>query len=392
MSEPRIRSVSIELESDHGGSTVVVRNPDSPTQRVFVAGPATGAEVNAALARLGLGAPASLRPAAPLATAPPPSVRLSATPPPVNVSTPPPEAVAGRLESLADRLHALNSAVLRVGSLTLTESVDEAIDAIAELVVAQELSAVARLLTRLDVALGDERAGDETALLLGAIAEVVDVLESGEPPAVFAELGQRASEDVPIGATELVDVGRHRERMHFTTETRLLVELATGILYREHGLPAQLSYGPSGRKLMVDLGSREESGAPERLRIFQYEFRPAASGEELERALGFAEKSLALPRDIRERPLLLAALPRAVFLAPATITVGKGGSITLTDEDGESLSVARGAPGEALLELLSASEEPAALSGALVLGPEGIALSPWAAVLRDPCRVAQLSL
>ena len=258
--------------------------------------------------------------------------------------------------------------------------------------------------------LGIARLGDKTIFVRGAapgelvearfvarrrgydIAEVVDVLESGEPPAVFAELGQRASEDVPIGATELVDVGRHRERMHFTTETRLLVELATGILYREHGLPAQLSYGPSGRKLMVDLGSREESGAPERLRIFQYEFRPAASGEELERALGFAEKSLALPRDIRERPLLLAALPRAVFLAPATITVGKGGSITLTDEDGESLSVARGAPGEALLELLSASEEPAALSGALVLGPEGIALSPWAAVLRDPCRVAQLSL
>ena len=153
--------------------------------------------------------------------------------------------------------------------------------------------------------------------------------------------------------------------------------------------------GEEGERLHVGVAGHERAGGvldAEPL-LEGHRHRPrVGSDRELERALGFAEKSLALPRDIRERPLLLAALPRAVFLAPATITVGKGGSITLTDEDGESLSVARGAPGEALLELLSASEEPAALSGALVLGPEGIALSPWAAVLRDPCRVAQLSL
>ncbi len=402
VSEPRIRSISIEIETDHGGSTVVVRNPDTVNQRVFVAGPASAQDVTQALERVGLAqsgpsGPMSVRPAAPVATPPPPSVRASVTPPPVSV-TPAPDAVGGRQQALPDRLHALCSAVLRVGSRSQTSSVEEAIDAVAELVERQELEAVARLLSRLDMALEDERAIEETTLLLAAIADAVDILRAGEPASLASELSRNPnSSGVPIGATELVDVGRIRERMHITTETRLLVELATGIVYRECGAPSQLSFGPSGRKLVVDSASREESIEPERLRVYQYEFRPAADDEDLERALSFARRSLELPRDLQARPLTLAAVPRAVFLAPSRTAVGKGGTITLHDDDGASLPIAPGSAsgaGEALLELVSTSETLEALSGALVLQTDGIALAPWTAMVRErgKLRVVQLSL
>ena len=141
MSETRIRSISIEIETDHGGSTVVVRNPDTARQRVFVAGPASAQEVTQALDRVGLAhsgpsGPLSVRPAAPVATPPPPSLRTSVTPPPVSI-TPGPESIVGRQQALPDRLHALCSAVLRVGSRSHTSSVEEAIDSVAELVESQ---------------------------------------------------------------------------------------------------------------------------------------------------------------------------------------------------------------------------------------------------------------
>lgn len=392
MTERRIASITIELD----GATVVVRDPFGPSPQVAVAGDAPPAAVERALEQLGLSGspPRSLRTTAiPIAfEAPPPSLRPE-----------PPPASPSRVETLPRALIDLAVATLRAGRSAPTTSVDEAMESLRRHVEDGPLPAIARLLSRLQPALDDARGLEETAVALAAIGRVARSVSAARVLAGDGEALELSGIEKQQGALAdavLIEIGRLRERRPVSWETRLLLDPGTGTRYRECGpLRSGLSLGPPGRTLLVSFGARLASSAPARVQIFHYEYRPAAEPEALERVVEHATRSLAIPEALRTDPLALVATPVAELLRPARVATGKGGSLTLLDDDGRALGVTdAGALGatEALLELVERGDSAVrALAGAFVVGPRGIGFQPWTAIVQlegRPLGVVQLAL
>ncbi|MEZ4224184.1 MAG: hypothetical protein R3B13_24760 [Polyangiaceae bacterium] len=395
MKETRIVSLTLELDSEQGGSSVVVREPFTRQQKVFVAGSASPAEVALALDRLGLGGQMLAAGAAA-----PHSLRPSSLAPGLSDSRGPGSLIPrdlGPAALLAALLDALATAVLRAGLTQESSSWDEALDELVTLVQARELDGVSRLLAVIEHAL-DERNAERTAMALAAVGNAIATLRVGDSALAGELSGDTAAQVQELGTLELVEVGRYRERGALLLETRLLVEPASGELFREVGCVGRgLSQGQPGRKLVVDLGQRLPSTDPPRLVIHQYEMRPRASTTDLQRALAAARRDLSLPPGPRSDPLRLVHSPLPVLLAPERLLLEKGEALTLVDDAGNRLAVlasGTAAPTEALVDLVERGEQPLALVGSLVTDASGIGLLPWTAWLQtdDGPRPFQLSV
>lgn len=438
MTEPRVLSITVELSDEQGGSTIVIRDPFGPARRVYTTGTAQLPEARQVIELLGLSAPLTDSSHPPSVRPPsvrPPSVRSpSSSPPPVSVigATPlsfrvgplsqrpaapslvPPETVEVREETapldltpsalyrepLPATLEALVGSVLRAGRNAQTSTVDEAIAAAKNSLSERALPCIARLLGRLESALAPSAPVEETALVLAAIGCVARRLSSNPDDPTSLELDGSELEAEPMPWCELVEVGRRRERAGVGWETRLLVDLRSGELLREAGVPARgaLSLGSPGRRLVVSFSSRLAGRDPARLRIYQYEYAPAAAPAELARAAGFAERSFALPDEVDDDPLLLVARPLPVLLAPERIESDRTTGVRLVDTEGRCLLLADDLePGacEALLDFIeSGAGRIVALAGALVARTGGIAFVPWSALTGndEACRLLQLAL
>lgn len=435
MSDPRVLSITVELADGQGGSTIVIRDPFGPARRVYTTGNAQLAEARQVIELLGLAAPIG-------GTAHPPSVYPpSSSPPPVSVlgATPlsfrvgpasqrppavahpslvPPDpivevhedpAVTAPLdltpstlypEPLPATLEALVGSVLRAGRSAQTSTVDEALAAARNSLAERELPCIARLLARLEAALDPAAPVEETALVLAAIGSAARRLSASPDDPISIELGGGELEAAPMEWCELVEVGRCRERAGVNWETRLLVNPGTGELLREAGAPARgaLSLGGPGRRVVVNFSSRLVGCDPPRLRIYQYEYAPAAESEDLLRAARSARQSLALPEEVHDDPLLLVARPLPVLLAPGRIEADRATGMRLVDDEDHMLMLADDLePGacEALLDFIeSGSGKVLALAGALVARSAGVAFVPWSALADGGpgCRVLQLAL
>ncbi len=431
MSEPRVLSITVELADSQGGSTIVIRDPFGPARRVYTTGNAQLPEARQVIELLGLDAPAadSSHPPSvrPRSSPPPPLAVLGATPvsfrvgplsqrpaaprpsviPPdpvveVRDETAPLDLTPSTLyrEPLPATLEALVGSVLRAGRSAQTSTVDEAIAAAKNSLSERALPCVARLLARLESALAPEAPVEETALVLAAIGSVARRLSSSPDEPGSLELGGSEVEAAPMEWCELVEVGRCHERAVVNWETRLLVNPRTGELLREAGVPARgaLSLGSPGRRVVLSFSSRLQGLDPPRIRIYQYEYAPAASPAELARAAAAARRSLELPDEVASDPLLLVARPLPMLLAPEHIESDRSAGVRLVDAEGHSLLLADDLePGacEALLDSIeSGSGRIVALSGALVARTSGIAFVPWSALVGDDdeCRLLQLAL
>ncbi len=380
MKETRVRSVTVEVESEQGGSSIVVREPFGRS-KVFVAGPAGASEVTSVLDRLGLSgsqgvqSPHSLRP-----SIMPSSSALAAdsqTPSSIHL-------VDGTDElGLAAELEKLAEAILRGGLAAESSSTDEALDDLFEIVRGRELEAVARLLSAVERAVEDHSAA-ELAMALAALAHAVDALRGPRSELQVELCGAGPDGCQDLSGLELVEVGRTRQRDALSVETRLLVDLSTGEMFREVACVGRgLSHGQSGRKLVVDLGQRLISTDPSRLLVHQYEMRPLASQQELERALSDARRDMSVPPGLARDPLRLVYQPLPVILAPAGIVVERGERLYLVDESSRRLAViapSSGAAPEALAELVERGPaQPPVLVGSMVTDSSGIGFCPWTA-------------
>lgn len=396
MKEPRVLSVVVEIESEQGGASVVVRDPFGRGRKVFVAGTSSSSDVSHALERLGLSGGVALGSAAPHSIRP--SIRPSAGP---GSETEPPSSL--HLESvaelgLAEELEKLAAAILRGGLVGESSSTDEALDDIVELVRGRELDALARLVDAIEHAV-EERAAAKLAITLAALGHAVDALRGAA-----SELQAELCGPGPLGATELsglelVEVGRSRQRGVLTVETRLLVDLSTGEMFREVAcLGRGLSHGQTGRMLDVDLAQRLPSTEPPRILIHQYEMRPLAARTQLERALSGARTDMALAPGVRQEPLRLVYQPLAVLLAPARVVVERGEGLHLEDENGKRLAVISptgGAATEALADLVEQHPNSAmTLAGSMAADASGVGFLPWTAWLMEANgpRAVQLDL
>ncbi len=433
MSDPRVLSITVELADGQGGSTIVIRDPFGPSRRVYTTGNAQLGEARQVIELLGLGASAgSAHPPSvyPPSSSPPPVSVLGATPlsfrvgpasqrppamtyPPLAVPDPivevhedpagaPLDLTPSTLypEPLPATLEALVGSVLRAGRSAQTSTVDEALAAARNSLAERELPCIARLLARLEAALDPASPVEETALVLAAIGDVARRLSANPDDPVSVELGGGELEAGQMEWCELVEVGRCRERAGVNWETRLLVNPGTGELLREAGAPTRgaLSLGGPGRRVVVNFSSRLVGCEPTRLRIYQYEYAPAAGSAELLRAAESAERSLALPEEVHDDPLLLVARPLPVLLAPDRIESDRTRGVRLVDAEDHTLMLADDLePGacEALLDFIeTGSGKVLALAGALVARASGIAFIPWSAIADGGpgCRVLQLAL
>lgn len=431
MSDTRVLSITVELADSQGGSTIVIRDPFGPTRRVYTTGNAQLPEARQVIDLLGLTAahrgsshPPSVYPASP---SPAPVSVLGATPisfrvgpasqrPPaaahpsqaplelvdLREDTAPLDLTPSTLhrEPLPGTLEALVGSVLRAGRSSQTSTVDEALAAAKNSLSERDLPCIARLLTRLESALEPAAPVEETALALAAIGAVARRLSSSPDDPASVELRGDEQETGPMEWCELVEVGRCRERAGVGWETRLLVNPKTGELLREAGAPTRgaLSLGSPGRRVVVNFSSRLVGLDPPRIRVYQYEYAPAASPEDLARAAAFAQRSFTLPNDVHNNPLLLVARPLPVLLSPERIESDRTAGIRLVDAEGHCLLLADELePGacEALLDFIeSGSGKVSALAGALVARASGIAFVPWSAIAgsEDGCRLFQLAL
>jgi hypothetical protein len=256
--------------------------------------------------------------------------------------------------------------------------------------------AVRRVLARVECALDEQVEAEEAALALGALGELVDLLAGRPDDSLTRELAGSEEEQGELGMRRLVEVGRGHERSPVGWETRLLVDLDSGELLREAGVPERggLSLGLPGRRLVVNLGARLHGSAPGRLRVYQYEYQPAAPEADLSAALGHA--SPLVESEWFAAPLLLVLLPRPVLIAPARLESAEGVPV-IVDADDQRLSVSdETTPGacEVLLDLNEPPGSVRAVSGALIARAAGARLAPWSAIVERDGRlgVVQLAL
>ncbi|NLE86574.1 MAG: hypothetical protein GX607_09270 [Myxococcales bacterium] len=391
MAETKITSVTVEVTHADTSACVVVRQPGSDAQRVYVAGElppevaddvlrALGlAEAAAPSSVVGAGAPSSRRSSAPLTFG---SSELMSAP----SSSP---------DALADLLEELATAVLRAGHRQPTTTVDELLQRAWRL--AEDKTPVARALASLEEGLERDAPAIQSALALAALGELVSALR-GESGDLRGELqGRRDS----IESCTVVEVGRRRERGALCWETRLLLDLGSGHLFREEGAigDRRLSRGIVGRLLSVSLGRRRGGLAPPRIEVQQYEYEPTASAAQLDAAGALASPHLP---ELSASGLELLLVPRPVWLTADAVDVADGtawlatGATTLPLGDGSL-------PGAiaTLLEAQGGGSEIRAVGGSLELRPSSgagsgeeshLVLVPWSALVEEGAHLRLLDL
>lgn len=376
MGDTKVRSVTVEIDHPRGNATLVVRQPWSSEQRLYVAGDLPDGVSEDVLRRLGL------QPPAPRVTETPPSstrlgwpqIATSATP---SSSSPTPDAEPAGLAELLDELV---HAVLRAGRHQPTSTVDDLLRRAWS--AAEGRAPLARALARLEEGLDPQAPPALAALTLAAIGELASTLRASSG-SLWQELqGTRESLDpcMPI------EVGRRRERGAVGWETRLLVEPSLGALFREEGPlgDRRLSRGSVGRCLSVILGSRRGGLLPARVEIQQYESEPAPTQQQLERIAATAATSLP---ELSENGLDLVLVPRPVWLAVRDLGIEQNVCRLSTGETDIVLQDTA-CPGatSVLLEYQGDGAEIRAVAGSLELRASDarteLVFAPWSALVR----------
>jgi hypothetical protein len=368
--------MSVEIDDDAGGATVVLRFSDGELRASCSCGRPGCAHLEAAIAAAATASTLG-------ASSGPASVA------PVSLSSPR-ESAQLRPDPAALALRTLLEALLRAAAGEVTAAVDEALRSASAEVAERSLAGASRVLGRITASLGSRGSASESALAIAALGETVAALEGARSDAVHAEASGLAVEEARLEDLELVELARARERGVVRWERRLLVDPQSGALYREEGASrsASLSGGVAGRRLVVSLASRLVSREPSRVTLLQYALEPAAPSATLARAASVASRSLALPSDVVASPLISVASPRLVWLAPEHVDFA-GGRATLTDEDGASLELDRDAATEALRDRVASGATVRALAGALRADVGGFRLEAWSAVV-DAARGPEL--
>lgn len=395
MGEIKVSSVALEVTHAEGSATVVIRDPRSPEERVYVAGDLPAHLVEEALRELGFERGGGALSAAAGA---PPSSRLPSSPFGVASAELASAPAASTPEDTADLLEELASAVLRAGRHQPTSTVDELLERAWSAV--RGRIPIARVLARLEEGLAPGAPHAAAGLALAALGELVAALRA-EASELRQELLGRSE---PLDASNWVEIGRRRERGGVGWETRLLLETGSGNLLREEGPVGdrRLSRGSVGRFLTVTLGRRLYGLQPARAQILQYEYEPAAAAEQLELVESFAA---ATPPTLSSNRLELVTVPRPVWLRVQRLTLAHGaysldtGEAQLPLHDG-SLAGALGGPLagalRALFEEHQTSDGVRALAGSLELRGAGdgarLVFVPWAALVREASHLALMAL
>jgi hypothetical protein len=395
MGDIKVTSVALEVTHPEGSATVVIRDPRSADERVYVAGNLPTALVEQALRELGFERSAG---AVSSAAGVPSSSRLPSSPLSVTSAELASAPAASAPEDAADLLEELASAVLRAGRHQPTSTVDELLERAWSAV--RGRVPMARVLARLEEGLAPGAPGAAAGLALAALGELVVALraDSGE---LRQELLGRSE---ALEASQWVEIGRRRERGGVGWETRLLCETGSGQLLREEGPlgDRRLSRGFVGRCLAVTLGRRVLGVSPGRAQILHYEYEPAASPEQLEAVEAFAART---PPAVPANHLELVAVPRPVWLRVERLAVEQNrcfletGEARLPLHDGP-LAGAVGAPWTgalgALLEKHERSDGVRALAGSLELRVSGdaarLVFAPWAGLVNEPAGLALIAL
>lgn len=391
MAETKITSVTVEVTHDGASASVVVRQPGSDEQRVYIAGELPPEVADDVLRALGLaeaatpssavagGAPSSRRSSAPLSFGS--SERMSAP--------------SSSTDGLAHLLEELASAVLRAGHRQPTTTVDELLQRAWRH--AEDRTPIARALASLEEGLAHDGPAVQPALALAALGELVSALR-GEAGDLRGELqGRRES----IESCTVVEVGRRRERGALCWETRLLLDLGSGHLFREEGAIGErrLSRGTVGRLLSVSLGRRRTGLWPPRIEVQQYEYEPTASDAQLRAVVALASPHLP---ELSPTGLELLLVPRPVWLTAHALDVAEGTGWLATGAT--ALPLADGSlPGAfaTLLEAQGDGSELRAVGGSLELRPssgarrgEGshLVLVPWSALVEEGSHLRLLDL
>jgi hypothetical protein len=379
----RVRSIVFEMESDDGGVTVVLRLERSGLRVVCScgaggAGPSSHARCAHARSAMSLlpsnfdARGADVYVGAAQSTA-------SGTP------VPPSASHAARPEPIVAELRILIEALLRAAAGEVTTAVDEALRLATETLATRPLPGVARVLARVSSSLGARGSAVETALAITALGEVKSALEGAYGELVRAEVAGCGAEVAKLDEVELVEVARLRERVAICWETRLLVDPASGALYREEGVAGarSLSNGVCGRRVLSTLASKAQSCEPPRLQLMHYQLEPAASQDLMRRIAEGAPKSLAVPAEVRASPLLAVACPRVTLVAPESVTL-EAGNMIIADAAGNTLALDRARdPGgfDALGDIVEAGGHVSALAGALQVDVDGVRFQPWSAII-----------
>jgi len=368
----RVRSVTIEVESDDGGATVVLRRTAGGLRAMCSCG-AQGGCVHLESALAGLSEAAALEMEGPAST----STRSTSSGPPIRD--------LARTEPMLADLRVLIEAMLRASAGEVTTAVDEALRAATAALALRPFPGVARVLARVSSTLGARGSAMETALAIIALDEVAAALEGARGEEARAEVTGVGAEVARLDDLELVEVARARERGNLLWETRVLVDPGGGAVYREEG-PAgsrSLSTGLCGRRVLASLASRQLSGDPARLALMQYALEPAAPGALLRRAAEAASTTMRVPAELGAAPLLGVACPRLAWLAPAAVTLERGAGF-VADASGNRIAIDRARdPGafDALAELLDGGGDIRAIAAALHVDVDGVRLVPWSALV-----------
>jgi hypothetical protein len=301
-----------------------------------------------------------------------------------------------RAAPLARALRLLMQAMLRANAGEVTTAVDEAREAALAAAVAAATPSASRVLARVTASLGSRGSAAATALALTALAELVTALEGGAGDERRGEVTVSQVETAPLDDLDLVEVSRARERGAVAWESRLLVELRSGTLYREEGPlgGTALSAGVCGRRVLATLASRLLSCEPARVRLLQYTLEPTASETALAQAAEAASRTLVLPDAVRAGVLLQVAAPQGLWLAPASISFAKGACV-LVGGDGTELALdATRDPGafEALGEALDAGVTVRALAGVAHVDVDGVRVVPQSVLIERGGKLELLGL
>jgi hypothetical protein len=246
---------------------------------------------------------------------------------------------------------------------------------------------LSRLWARLHGAVAQERSTrrkrENVALTLAVLGELASRLRDANPEAPWvSELLDEQREQHQLGHRTLLELGRVREHHLPGWESRSLVDLRTGELFREEGAPGSdsLTRGPPGRTVTCNFGKVLVGMSPPRIRVLQYEYRPAASSDDLARAVEHA--SFQLPH--YDDPNLLAAQRLPVFLRPERLEPHGTSAAWAELEDTRIALVENGQAGlcKALWEAKQTGKVRALL-GALLIEPDGVALWPWSAIVSN---------
>lgn len=373
--EGSVERLSLEVEVDGRIETVLIALRGGELRCVSSDGLDDGPHVSAALrfvAGLELGE-ASLRPGPPLAATTPDNVRPA--------------------HDLADALDDLLTAVTRVGvhGAQYAPSVEATLERVLEAAPSPTPAGLGRFVGRLNHALR-ERDPRKAARVLDGVSRLVDALRIDAPTAdssievetwLGAWAGTKSEVELLYDRT-MVEVGR--EWMagvdRASVERRYLVDVRTGEVYREdRPRNAVASLGPCPRALHIGLAEVENSLAPRRIRVLQYEVQPDVSAATWERLKQVASQSFAEVTECYRRSLRAAPALAEPFFLLKPYRTERNGVFKAFDAEGHQLVLDRTERRGAVLafyDLLAGGMDPVWLAGRLTDTGATLCLAPFA--------------